>query len=281
MAAGTQTGVILGTAGYMSPEQARGRPVDKRADIWAFGVVLLEMLTGQQCFAGETLSDTLASVLKTDPDLDALPEDTPFAIRKLIERCLTKDPKRRLRDIGDARIDVLDLITESGRVEAVAGATSPKRSQLIAAVLVTLVLGVLATSLVFWNLRPTPPARDSAERKPIRRYSINLSPDAPLQPMEADGSGTGMALSPDGLLLVYVADTGPNQHQLFLCRLDQLDDARPFDISPDGQRFLMIKEDKEAQEAAEAVETPPTTELIVVDNWDEVLKRITPAEGKP
>jgi serine/threonine-protein kinase len=102
----TVAGVIMGTAAYMSPEQARGVAADKRADIWSFGVVLSEMLTGRHLFRGETVSDTLAGVLKTDPDWKALPAETPPAIRKLLRRCLVKDPKLRLRDIGDARLEI-------------------------------------------------------------------------------------------------------------------------------------------------------------------------------
>ncbi|MEJ2722802.1 MAG: serine/threonine-protein kinase [bacterium] len=102
----TVHGVILGTAAYMSPEQARGKRVDRRADIWAFGCVLFEMLTGDQAFNGETVSDTLASVLVRDPEWDKLPKDTPKAIEQLLRRCLTKDPKQRLRDIGEARITI-------------------------------------------------------------------------------------------------------------------------------------------------------------------------------
>jgi len=98
--AGTAHGVILGTASYMSPEQARGRPVDRRADIWAFGCVIHELLTGRRAFEGETVSDTLAEILKTDPDLDDLPAETPVRLRRLIERCTRKDPRNRLRDIG-------------------------------------------------------------------------------------------------------------------------------------------------------------------------------------
>src|SRR5271169_72149 len=94
----TRAGMILGTAGYMSPEQARGKAVDKRADIWAFGVVLLEMLTGKPLFEGETVSDTLAQVLTQEPDL----EQAPAKVRRLLKKCLEKDPKQRLRDIGDA-----------------------------------------------------------------------------------------------------------------------------------------------------------------------------------
>ncbi|HRB13927.1 MAG TPA: serine/threonine-protein kinase, partial [Vicinamibacteria bacterium] len=104
----TEAGMIMGTAAYMSPEQARGKPVDKRADIWAFGVVLFEMLTGERLFAGETVSDTLAAVLKTDPDWKQLPGETPAALNTLLRRCLERDPRQRLRDIGDARIFLSD-----------------------------------------------------------------------------------------------------------------------------------------------------------------------------
>ena len=108
---GTKEGVILGTAAYMSPEQARGKPVDKRADIWAFGCVLYEMLTGRLAFPGDTLSDTIASILQGEPDWRALPETTPAGIRRLLRRCLEKDPTRRLRDIGDARLDIEEALT--------------------------------------------------------------------------------------------------------------------------------------------------------------------------
>src|SRR5262245_60508497 len=102
----TRAGMILGTAAYMSPEQARGRAVDKRADIWAFGIVLYELLTGTRLFGGETVSDTMAEVLKTDPDWTKLPAETPPSVRRVLERCLQRDPRKRLRDIGDAMVDL-------------------------------------------------------------------------------------------------------------------------------------------------------------------------------
>ncbi len=102
LSSGTQHGIVLGTAAYMSPEQAQGKRVDKRADIFAFGAVLFEMLTGKQLFHGETVSDIIASVLRDDPDWEQLPPNTPVAIRHLLSRCLDKDPKRRFRDIGEA-----------------------------------------------------------------------------------------------------------------------------------------------------------------------------------
>jgi len=108
----TQAGVILGTAAYMSPQQARGQLVDKRADIWAFGCVLYEMLTGRVAFAGETVSDTIGKILEREPDWSALPPTTPEVIQRLLRRCLAKDPKQRLRDIGDVRIEI-DAIDEA------------------------------------------------------------------------------------------------------------------------------------------------------------------------
>src|SRR5580704_4525428 len=104
--AATQAGMLLGTAAYMSPEQARGKKVDRRADIWAFGVVLFEMLSGKPAFAGETISDTLAAVIRADPEWSTLPNDLPPSINRLLHRCLTKDPNQRLRDIGEARIAI-------------------------------------------------------------------------------------------------------------------------------------------------------------------------------
>ena len=226
----SQEGVVLGTPVYMSPEQARGKPVDKRTDIWAFGCCLYEALTGEIPFRGETISDTLAKVLERNPDWDRLPPDTPPQVRVLLRKCLQKDSTLRLRDIGDARIDVLDLITESGRIKAVVdeSPTASGRSYMVAA---SVALGAIVIAVaLFLALRTEVPPSESinvAVSAPVRRYSINLSPDAPLQPMDAQGTGTGIALSPDGLLLVYIASTGPGTKQLFLRRLDQLDDAQP------------------------------------------------------
>src|SRR5271170_5854032 len=106
----TLAGVLLGTAAYMSPEQAKAKPVDRRADIWAFGCVLYEMLTGKMAFRGETVTDTLAAVIKEEPDWSQLPSATPLRVRVLLQRCLQKDPKQRLRDIGDARISIDEVL---------------------------------------------------------------------------------------------------------------------------------------------------------------------------
>ena len=113
-AAMTQVGTVLGTAAYMSPEQARGHEVDRRADIWAFGVILFEMLTGKQTFVGETASDTLAGILKSEPEWERLPDELPFQVERVLRRCLAKDPRQRLRDIGEARVRLEDPTAESG-----------------------------------------------------------------------------------------------------------------------------------------------------------------------
>ena len=110
--AATRTGVIMGTAAYMSPEQAAGKPVDKRADIWSFGVVSWEMLTGRRLFDGETISHTLADVLRAPIDFDALPRETPTAIRDLVRRCLDRNARTRLRDIGEARVQIEKSLAE-------------------------------------------------------------------------------------------------------------------------------------------------------------------------
>ena len=121
---GTQDGVIAGTAAYMSPEQARGKPVDKRTDIWAFGCVLYETLAARPAFFGETVSDTIAAVLEREPDWSATPAETPVGIRRLLQRCFEKDPKRRLRDIGDARLEIDEAL---GGSVSPGGAAPPER----------------------------------------------------------------------------------------------------------------------------------------------------------
>ncbi len=121
----TQTGIILGTVAYMSPEQAAGKAVDKRSDLWAFGVVLLEMLTGRPVFAGETVSHVVAAVLGAQPDWSALPSDTPVPIRRLLRRCLEKDRRRRLESPADARLEIDDALT----APSAADSTSPRNAR--------------------------------------------------------------------------------------------------------------------------------------------------------
>jgi eukaryotic-like serine/threonine-protein kinase len=177
----TGAGVLLGTPGYMSPEQAKGRPADTRADIWAFGAVLFEMLSGVRAFKGDEWADTLAAVLRSNPDWSALPADTPEALRRLLRRCLQKDPKQRVQHIGDARLELSDVDEIAPRVSLVA------RRQRVwpfvaAAVTVATVSGATA-----WMLAPR------ATEGPVRQFSI------PVTQTRSD-----LALSPDGRLLVYV-----------------------------------------------------------------------------
>jgi eukaryotic-like serine/threonine-protein kinase len=133
---GTQAGVILGTAAYMSPEQAKGKVVDKRTDIWAFGCLLFEMLSGEYCFKGETLTDILASVVRGEPDWEALPSNTPPAMLSVIRRCLTKDARQRLRDIGDARFELERTDYRQSSGSTIVAASGPRWRTLIAAGLI-------------------------------------------------------------------------------------------------------------------------------------------------
>src|SRR5262249_46306692 len=157
-------GTILGTAAYMSPEQARGRPVDKRSDIWSFGVVLYEVLTGKRLFSGETASDTLAAVLRQDVDLAALPPATPRHVRRLLARCLERGRRRRLRDVGDARIACEEAEVDDPR-------PSPAhRAGGRAVLLPWLVAALLAATTIVLLLRPK--ARDTPV--PLRRFTFDL-----------------------------------------------------------------------------------------------------------
>ena len=167
----TQVGMILGTAAYMSPEQAKGRAVDKRADIWAFGCVLYEMLTGVRAFKGDNVSDTLASVLKDPPPIETLPTGTPAPLKRLVERCLQRDVRLRLRDIGEARIaledaaltsDIRPSAQEPSRVVPPASASRWRWVAIGAAA------GVLAASAAV-SLRPRP-----VPSVPAVRFSIAL-----------------------------------------------------------------------------------------------------------
>ena len=149
-AAMTQPGVVLGTAAYMSPEQAKGNPIDKRVDIWGFGCVLFECLTGRNAFQGATITETLASILKGEPDWSALPEDTPQLIRRLLRRCLVKSLKERLHDIGDARIE----IEESVHGPAVTTALRTNWRLVACVALAGLALGAVVTALMSRHLTP-------------------------------------------------------------------------------------------------------------------------------
>ncbi len=208
----TGAGVILGTAAYMSPEQARGRAVDKRTDIWSFGCVLYECLTGRQAFAGDTVSDMIARILEREPDWEALPSRTPPRIRELLRRCLEKDSKRRLRDIGDARNEIDDVIatrsSDSSVAQASRGPRIPSRMVVGGAALV--LLTVAATSFVASHFAHAPAAL------PVR-FEIA---EAPGTRMDIDGCHP--AISPDGRTLAYRAADSTGTFRLWLRPLESL-----------------------------------------------------------
>ena len=183
----TQAGIILGTAAYMSPEQAAGKPVDKRSDLWAFGVVLIEMLTGRRVFDGETVSHVIAAVLTRDPDWTSLPASTPAPIRRLLRRCLERDRKRRLDSAGAARFEIDDaltapLATDGPSVPLGAAPAYRRRAWAVAATL------ILASGVAVWQVAvrvaTLPPA--------IRRLAVSLPAS------QAAGSGPGRAWRPAG-----------------------------------------------------------------------------------
>ncbi len=235
---GTRPGVVLGTAPYMSPEQARGKTLDKRSDIWSFGCLLYECLTGKSAFGGETAADVFSSILQSDPDWTAPPERTPPRIRDLLERCLEKSPRNRLHDIGDARIEIEKALsgrewTTSGiRAAAVTPAAAPGR---LPRFLPWAVAAIMAVALggVTWRqiqtLRPEP--------EEIVRLSVNLPLDDQLFT-----DGHALALSPDGRRLVLIVDHGGTT-QLYLRELDQAEavplpgteGAHAAFFSPDGE----------------------------------------------
>jgi len=178
----TAVGVLMGTAAYMSPEQARGKAVDKRSDIWAFGCVLYEMLTGRRAFDGATINESIAAVLNSEPDWDRLPEEKFRAIRRLLERCLRKDRTRRLRDIGDARLEIDEAQTDSPEHAAV---VAPRRVRVTRAATVFLLLA--AAAIAGWMTRSVPVL-------PEARLEINTPPTVDWT----------FAVSPDGLKVVHV-----------------------------------------------------------------------------
>ena len=212
----TQAGVLLGTAAYMSPEQAKGKAVDRRADIWAFGCVLYEMLTGKMAFRGESVTDTLSAVIRAEPDWSQLPPATPIRVRVLLQRCLQKDPKQRLRDIGDARIsldEVLAGVQDPTSAAPNAHPTKQWRPWLgwgIAG------LFILATVLfAFLYLHQKPPAAQ------VMRFEIPL-------PEKTTLGGLGVSVSQDGRKLAFVATGADGQSRLWVRSLETLE-MRPLD----------------------------------------------------
>jgi serine/threonine-protein kinase len=232
-AVATMQGVVLGTAAYMSPEQAKGKPVDRRADIWAFGVVLVEMLTGKRLYTGETAAETLASVMMKDAALGALPANTPPAIRNLIQRCLNKDPRQRLRDIGEARIILSDVLSGAAPAELVpAQRKTRERLAWAAAAALALIAIALAVGLVLRAPKPPQPVQ-------AVRLSAEIGADASLYTTY----GPSAILSPDGTRLALVAAGADQTRRIYVRSLDALqatalsgtENARDPFFSPDSR----------------------------------------------
>ena len=238
----TGAGVVLGTAAYMSPEQAKGRAADRRSDVWAFGVVLYEMLTGRRPFDGEVVSETFASILAREPDWNALPPDTPPPIRRLLRRCLEKDRRRRLADLSDARLEIDDVLSGHHADPPVTVSTSRMRERFAWALAIVLVAALAAATA--WSRRtasgPVPTTRAILSVAPAERSSL-------ANPLEqqigaARPTRTAVALSPDGKTLVLGTIWGGTE-QLYARAMDQLSAtpiagtigaSSPF-FSPDGQ----------------------------------------------
>jgi eukaryotic-like serine/threonine-protein kinase len=232
----TSAGVIAGTPAYMSPEQARGKPLDRRADIWAFGCVLYEMLTGQPAFHGETISDTIAAVLEREPNWQAVPATTPPTVLRLMQRCLTKDASRRLRDIGDARIEI-DEVLSSPTLPAKSTTpinAKPRRTAVFYA-LGAAVLSALFAAVAVWNLKTSPVTNPGPES----RFTLTVPAGVEL-PAEAFGSA--VAVSPDSRHVAFAGKRGTTV-QLYLRSIQNAEAkvlagtegaTQPF-FSPDGR----------------------------------------------
>jgi len=252
--AGTMAGTILGTAAYMSPEQARGRVADKRSDIWSFGCVLFEMLAQGRIFDGETISDTLAAVLKSDPDWERLPSGLPRSAHRLLRRCLQKDPRQRLHAAADARIEIDDALAAPHDEHAVESTPSRSRPWLLP---VVALLALVAGAAIAWSLRPQP------DPPPTRRFVITGE-----DPAEQPGDPR---ISPDGRRIAFVA-----QRKLQIRDLDRVESrtidgtdgvSEPF-WSPDGRQVAYFADSKLWK--VEIVGGDPTPICDVEDGGDAV-----------
>jgi serine/threonine protein kinase/Tol biopolymer transport system component len=227
----TSAGMILGTAAYMSPEQARGHAVDARTDIWAFGCVLFEMLTGRRAFAGDTLTDLLAAVVTQEPRWDALPAETPAAVQRLLRRCLTKDRKRRLASAADARLDLDEALNSRGADVSVP--RTANRSPLLLVLSSTAVFAGIAGAYLLGSRTITAPVT------PVTPTHFVIS--APPGTQIVSGHRE-VAISTDGQQIAFIARGAADQH-IYVRRLDELtprkitgtDGARDLTLSPDGR----------------------------------------------
>ena len=221
MALATQAGVVLGTAAYMSPEQARGGVIDKRSDIWSFGCVLYELLTGRHPFPGRTISDTIAAIIGSDPDWTAVPPATPSRVRLLVRRCLEKDPKRRLHDIADVRIELEEALSDaadSGRLAA-PGPTPPAGPRGLRREHLAWALAGVSLLALLWVVALGPAQDDGAPTRPAHAVSSAILLPEGLQVSLANPAGR-FALSPDGRRLAVVASDMTGRSMLWIRPLD-------------------------------------------------------------
>ena len=253
----TMQGVILGTAAYMSPEQARGRAVDRRTDIWAFGCVLFEMTSGSRPFDGDDIAETIGAVIHKDPPWEALPTDTPARLRTVLQRCLEKDPKRRLRDVGDVQLALggaFDTAASTTTPDRLEGRRTTRRWLAIAASVVLASIAITGAT-AWWLLRPQP--------VPIRPARFTFTPP-PSQPLILNGFFRQLAISADGARIAYVTNAD-NQQLLMIRQLDRLDvlplrgatGGFPF-FSPDGQWVGFFTASGELRKVAVAGGSPIT-----------------------
>jgi serine/threonine-protein kinase len=252
--AATRVGLIMGTAAYMSPEQARGKTVDKRADVWAFGCVLYEMLVGTRPFAGDDVSQTIARVIEREPDWDALSRVARSSIVRIVRRCLQKDVTQRVRDVGDVRLELLDAVEQPERRDAVETSRRRFRTPTVLLLAAGLVIGGLAGSLISAFLRG--PAPVPVERAARVSTEISVPPDA-LLALDATAANVGydstlLDLSPDGRTLVWVGSSPDGNVRLFARALDSFEiqplagtegALHPF-FSPDGRSLGFLTNDK-------------------------------------
>ncbi len=260
--AATQQGVILGTAAYMSPEQARGKAVDKRADIWAFGCVLFEMLTGRAAFSGRDVTEILAAVIRSEPDWRNLPANLHWRLRELLERCLDKEAKDRYSGINDARVDIQKALADpSGMLVQPVAAAEPQRKlkTILPWAATILVLGLIIGGVVVWKFKP-------AEPRQVMRTEYDPPKDQQL--------GT-LAVSPDGKQFVYSTPKGLYMHSLgeFDSKLIVGTETNPFGpfFSPDGKWVgYWSRADRKLKKIATSGGAPATlcdASLVIGASW--------------
>ena len=254
-AAATQMGVIMGTAAYMSPEQASGETADKRSDIWSFGVVLFEMLTGQRLFTGKTVSHVLAKVLERDLDLTVLPTTTPAPIKRLLRRCLEREQKRRLRDVGEALSDLEEAATAPPEDSSVtASVVQPAGWRQALPWVAGIAIGGVIVGLAVWDLRePLPGA--------LERFVVSAPPSAAANPAV---SQTGLAISPDGRTIAYRA-TVDGEEGIYVRGVDSLEGRLL--LGTEGVLGITF--------------SPDGTEVAFFTDVDSTLKKIRLAGGPP